>query len=330
MQTTFRTYQNSTFQSTLTSQKSVSKARTNYIYGFQNQERDDEIKGAGNSINYKYRMHDPRIGRFFCIDPLAAKYPYNSPYAFSENRVIDGIELEGLEFYKKGTALISAETGNSGPAMLLHVDRLKHNVTKNIWATLYNTLYLPQKQVSSIGKLSEGTMGVMVRNLQNINDDPEAFEENHEMEDNEDRIQMAIDMYGGLTKNQRMGVGIAALIQLAQKVVETVNKGQVAEDVTDMDDANKNYKDALKIADYAITKNYIVPTKYLDEPCGNCIPSAPNSQLRTDIVNYLMDGTLPNAASRKNDGGSTYVNMIEKAGKYAFEKRTEILKKVGQ
>lgn len=32
------------------------------------------------------------------MDPLASKYPYNSPYAFSENRVIDGIELEGLEW----------------------------------------------------------------------------------------------------------------------------------------------------------------------------------------------------------------------------------------
>jgi len=58
---------------------------------------DDEIKGKGNSVNYKYRMHDPRIGRFFAIDPLAPKYPHNSPYAFSENRVIDGWELEGLE-----------------------------------------------------------------------------------------------------------------------------------------------------------------------------------------------------------------------------------------
>ena len=59
---------------------------------------DDEIKGKGNSVNYKYRMHDPRIGRFFAIDPLASKYPHNSPYAFSENRLIDGVELEGLEF----------------------------------------------------------------------------------------------------------------------------------------------------------------------------------------------------------------------------------------
>ncbi len=68
-----------------------------YRYGYQGQERDDEIKGNGNSINYKYRMHDPRVGRFFAVDPLTAKYPYNSPYAFSENRVIDGVELEGLE-----------------------------------------------------------------------------------------------------------------------------------------------------------------------------------------------------------------------------------------
>jgi len=81
----------------LTSKKSASNLRSAYRYGFQSQERDDEIKGAGNSYNYKYRMHDPRLGRFFAVDPLFRKYPYNSPYAFSENRVIDKRELEGLE-----------------------------------------------------------------------------------------------------------------------------------------------------------------------------------------------------------------------------------------
>jgi RHS repeat-associated protein len=69
-----------------------------YRYGFQGQEKDDEIKGEGNSLNYTFRMHDPRVGRFFAVDPLEKKYPHNSPYAFSENRVIDGVELEGLEF----------------------------------------------------------------------------------------------------------------------------------------------------------------------------------------------------------------------------------------
>jgi hypothetical protein len=42
-------------------------------------------------------MHDPRIGRFFARDPSASKYPWNSPYAFSENNVIAYVELEGLE-----------------------------------------------------------------------------------------------------------------------------------------------------------------------------------------------------------------------------------------
>ena len=42
-------------------------------------------------------MHDPRVGRFFAVDPLTGKYPFYSPYQFSGNRVIDAIELEGLE-----------------------------------------------------------------------------------------------------------------------------------------------------------------------------------------------------------------------------------------
>ena len=68
-----------------------------YRYGFQGQEKDDEIKGEGNSLNYTFRMHDPRVGRFFAVDKIASNYPWNSPYAFSENRVVDGVELEGLE-----------------------------------------------------------------------------------------------------------------------------------------------------------------------------------------------------------------------------------------
>lgn len=81
--------------------KPITKKRVrSYTFGFQGQELDNELKGTGNSINYKYRMHDPRLGRFFAVDPLAAKYAYNSTYAFSENRVIDGVELEGLEFVR--------------------------------------------------------------------------------------------------------------------------------------------------------------------------------------------------------------------------------------
>jgi RHS repeat-associated protein len=68
-----------------------------YRYGFQGQEKDDELRGEGNSLNYTYRMHDPRVGRFFAADPLTKDYPWYSPYSFSGNKVIAFVELEGLE-----------------------------------------------------------------------------------------------------------------------------------------------------------------------------------------------------------------------------------------
>ena len=66
-------------------------------YLFQGQEMDDEVKGEGNSVNYKYRMHDTRLGRFFAIDPLIKDYPNYSSYSFSGNRLINSKELEGTE-----------------------------------------------------------------------------------------------------------------------------------------------------------------------------------------------------------------------------------------
>jgi RHS repeat-associated protein len=79
-------------------------ASRDYRFGFQGQEMDNELKGDGNSLNYTFRMHDPRVGRFFAPDPLEPKYPFYSPYQFSGNRVIDMVELEGLEPAKPATA----------------------------------------------------------------------------------------------------------------------------------------------------------------------------------------------------------------------------------
>ncbi|RED45624.1 RES domain-containing protein, partial [Seonamhaeicola aphaedonensis] len=68
-----------------------------YRYGFQGQEKDDEVKGEGNSYNYKFRMHDPRVGRFFAVDPLAHEYSDLTPYQFASNSPIALKEIEGLE-----------------------------------------------------------------------------------------------------------------------------------------------------------------------------------------------------------------------------------------
>jgi RHS repeat-associated protein len=64
-------------------------------YKYQGQERQDEL--GLNWDSFKYRNYDYAIGRFMSIDPLSEKYSYQSHYNFSENRVIDARELEGLE-----------------------------------------------------------------------------------------------------------------------------------------------------------------------------------------------------------------------------------------
>jgi RHS repeat-associated protein len=62
---------------------------------FQGQEHVDDL--GLNWDSFKWRNYQPEIGRFFGVDPLADKYVYNSPYAFAENKLGMGVELEGLE-----------------------------------------------------------------------------------------------------------------------------------------------------------------------------------------------------------------------------------------
>ena len=62
---------------------------------FQGQEIHKEL--GLNWLSFKYRNYDPSLARFHNVDPLAQEYAYQSPYNFSENRVIDGVELEGAE-----------------------------------------------------------------------------------------------------------------------------------------------------------------------------------------------------------------------------------------
>ncbi len=85
-----------------------------YPFGLQHKGYNSNISGVKNDLKtyqgqefiedlglntheWKYRMSDPSIGRFWQVDPLAKDYVYNSTYAFQENKLGMGIELEGAE-----------------------------------------------------------------------------------------------------------------------------------------------------------------------------------------------------------------------------------------
>jgi RHS repeat-associated protein len=70
-----------------------------YRFGFNGQEKENDISGNdGDNLTFTYRMHDARLGRFLSVDPLAHSYPDNSTYAFAQNSVTAGDDLEGGEF----------------------------------------------------------------------------------------------------------------------------------------------------------------------------------------------------------------------------------------
>jgi RHS repeat-associated protein len=68
-----------------------------YRYGFNGMEKDDEVKGSGNSYDFGARMYDSRLGRWLSIDPLAAKYPSMSPYNFVANSPILYTDPDGKD-----------------------------------------------------------------------------------------------------------------------------------------------------------------------------------------------------------------------------------------
>ena len=59
-----------------------------YRYGFNDMEKDDEIKGNANSYTTIFRQYDSRIGRWLSVDPKGNLTPYESSYAGMGNNPI--------------------------------------------------------------------------------------------------------------------------------------------------------------------------------------------------------------------------------------------------
>jgi RHS repeat-associated protein len=64
-----------------------------YRYGFNGKEKDDEIKGEGNSLDFGARMLDPRVGRWWGKDP--DKRGWINPYSSFSNNPIRYIDPDG-------------------------------------------------------------------------------------------------------------------------------------------------------------------------------------------------------------------------------------------
>ena len=68
---------------------------TAYRYGFNGKEKDDELKGEGNSYDFGARMFDPRVGRWFATDPMEDRIPSVSTYAYVANNPLYYVDPDG-------------------------------------------------------------------------------------------------------------------------------------------------------------------------------------------------------------------------------------------
>ncbi len=83
----------------------------NYRFGFNGMEKDDEIKGVGNSLDYGARMYDARLGRWHSRDPLEVAYKSLSPYQFAANSPIYYKDIDGRKiviYYEGGSYTVGS------------------------------------------------------------------------------------------------------------------------------------------------------------------------------------------------------------------------------
>jgi len=143
-----------------------------YRFGFNGQELDNEVTGVtGSHLAFEYRIHDARIGRFLSMDPIAGKFPWNSPYAFAENQLIAFVELEGLEKATPQQQQNALNTLNTF-ADDKNTTTVWNNVSKQDFvSSLTNMLNNP----GSIEQRNTNLCGIAVSCKASIEYDPETF-----------------------------------------------------------------------------------------------------------------------------------------------------------
>ncbi len=89
-------------------------ANSSSPYSFNGMEKDDEVKGEGNSYSSFFRQLDPRLGRWLSVDPVYKAD--QSPYISMSNNPIIMVDPKGDDDYynKKGQFIGSdgSETNN--------------------------------------------------------------------------------------------------------------------------------------------------------------------------------------------------------------------------
>lgn len=112
-----------------------------YRYGFNGKEKDDELKGQGNSYDFGARIYDPRIGRWFKMDNQFYKQSGWSPYkAFNDNPILF-VDPDGNTEYSITTIVDHKNKKTTVVIEVLNEDKLDRKI---VYTDYYNKRYFTE------------------------------------------------------------------------------------------------------------------------------------------------------------------------------------------
>ena len=112
-----------------------------YRYGFNGQEKDNEVYGIGNLNTAEYWEYDARIGRRWNLEPLISQFPELSPYNTMNNNPILNDDLKGakpnsIHLDEKGKVLLNKNDGDN--SVFVHKGGTSESVTKTYTAASHS------------------------------------------------------------------------------------------------------------------------------------------------------------------------------------------------
>ena len=260
-------------------------------------------------------MHDPRVGRFFAIDPLFKAYPENSPYAFSENRVIDSGELEGLERYFKADAKGSSSyVGMVGKSDEIRI--LKNSANTNLVNQANNPkLSLKEREMSSKQLLGSSYQTYASTNrataVWSIENNDKSMQIGKEVGTQINKIKVSNERIDGKTD----GSGFVAIIGNSVEGSEKDDYGTYTLNVQDIFNSNENMPGRLAaiahthsngsnyfsgyFGDAGISKGYNVPVYLVNKRFqlrvfdANTMDGMSQSGLKGKLIQFNNNIQLP-------------------------------------
>jgi len=128
-----------------------------YRYGFNGMEKDDEVKGSGNSLDFGARIYDPRLSRWLSRDPLYEKYTSWSPYNGMLNNPIRYQDIDGRDVDDKAV-YAGVKYGNYYGYVLFTRTAIAQNWLRNF--SNGNDTKLPGFENGSPGKYANHTFRI--------------------------------------------------------------------------------------------------------------------------------------------------------------------------